>query len=61
VQSSRLKIALDMMGGDHGPLSTIPAAIEAVVENPSLDLILVGDTAIIEQGLLDAGIQDIPN
>ncbi len=60
MQTSRLKIALDMMGGDHGPLSTIPAAIEAVVENPFLDLILVGDTAVIEQGLLDAGIQDHP-
>lgn len=53
MQPIRLKIALDMMGGDHGPLSTIPAAIEAVSENPLLDLVLVGDQRVIEQHLLD--------
>jgi len=42
-----------MMGGDHGPLSTIPAAIEAVAEFPFLDLILCGDETTLTQALLD--------
>jgi glycerol-3-phosphate acyltransferase PlsX len=49
-----------MMGGDHGPLSTIPAAITAVSENPQLDLILVGDSAAIQHALADAGISEHP-
>lgn len=43
------------MGGDHGPLSTIPAAIDAISENPLLDLTLVGDAAAIRQALTEAG------
>lgn len=49
-----------MMGGDHGPLSTIPAAIDAVTENPLLDLILVGDAVAIRQSLTDAGYAEHP-
>ena len=48
------------MGGDHGPLSTIPAAIEAVSENSLLDLILVGDAQAIRQTLSDVGCADHP-
>lgn len=48
------------MGGDHGPLSTIPAAIDAVTENPLLDLILVGDAVAIRQSLTDAGYAEHP-
>lgn len=48
------------MGGDHGPLSTIPAAITAVSENHQLDLILVGDTVAIQQALTDSGIFSHP-
>jgi glycerol-3-phosphate acyltransferase PlsX len=49
-----------MMGGDHGPLSTIPAAIEAVAEFPSLDLILCGDSQLLQQQLQNAGYADHP-
>ena len=49
-----------MMGGDHGPLSTIPAAIDAVAEFPSLDLILCGDSTLLQQQLLNAGYADHP-
>ncbi len=49
-----------MMGGDHGPLSTIPAAIEAVAEFPSLDLILCGDSQLLQQQLQSAGYADHP-
>ncbi|MBS0289432.1 MAG: phosphate acyltransferase PlsX [Proteobacteria bacterium] len=37
-------IALDAMGGDHGPCVVIPAALDALHEYPHLNLILVGDT-----------------
>jgi glycerol-3-phosphate acyltransferase PlsX len=49
-----------MMGGDHGPLSTIPAAIDAVAEFPFLDLILCGDSQILQQQLSDAGYHEHP-
>ena len=35
-------IALDAMGGDHGPVVTVPAALAALRHHPELNLILVG-------------------
>ncbi len=51
-----LTLALDVMGGDKGPLITIPAAVLAVSNMPSLRLILCGDESVITQELekLDA-------
>ncbi|WP_286261399.1 phosphate acyltransferase PlsX [Thalassotalea atypica] len=46
---NNLTIALDVMGGDKGPLITIPSAIMAVNQLPSLQLILCGDKNVIEQ------------
>ena len=43
--SRKLTIALDAMGGDHGPEVTVPAAIDSVSRYPNLHLILVGDEA----------------
>ena len=40
-------IALDAMGGDHGPSVVIPAAAIALVRHPDLRFILVGDEALI--------------
>jgi glycerol-3-phosphate acyltransferase PlsX len=48
---SRLTIALDAMGGDHGPAVTIPAALESAARHPDLHLILVGDEALLKQHL----------
>ncbi|MFT5755622.1 MAG: glycerol-3-phosphate acyltransferase PlsX [Alteromonadaceae bacterium] len=42
-----LTIALDIMGGDKGPLVTIPAAMMAIDNMPNLHLILCGDENII--------------
>ena len=42
-----LTIALDAMGGDHGPCVIIPAALEVLTESPSLRLVLVGDEEAI--------------
>ncbi|MDX5627369.1 MULTISPECIES: phosphate acyltransferase PlsX [unclassified Brenneria] len=44
---TRLTLALDAMGGDFGPCVTVPAALQALASNSSLNLILVGDPAAI--------------
>jgi glycerol-3-phosphate acyltransferase PlsX len=38
-----IRIALDVMGGDHGPSIVVPAAFQMVKDHPNLHLILVGD------------------
>lgn len=42
-----LVISLDAMGGDHGVTSVVPGALEAVARNPDLELILVGNEAVL--------------
>lgn len=37
-----ITIAIDAMGGDHGPHITVPAAIQVIKENPRVNIILVG-------------------
>ncbi|MGV3346294.1 phosphate acyltransferase PlsX [Enterobacteriaceae bacterium LUAb1] len=44
---TRLTLAIDAMGGDFGPRVTVPAALQALVSNPSLCLLLVGNPDII--------------
>ena len=44
-------IALDAMGGDHGPSVVIPAALCALKSNPALNLILVGDQQLLTEQL----------
>jgi len=39
---TRLTLALDVMGGDFGPAVTVPAALQALSDNPQLHLLLVG-------------------
>ena len=45
---SLLTLALDLMGGDHGPSETVPAAAQALSLLPHLKLLLVGDLPSIE-------------
>lgn len=47
----RVCVALDVMGGDHGPSVTVPAALDALAAYPALHLILVGDQPIVEDVL----------
>ena len=49
--SSRYTIALDVMGGDHGPEVVIPAALSSLKARDELAIILVGDEAIIRATL----------
>ena len=50
-----LTIALDAMGGDHGPAVIIPAALNALKKNSDLKLILVGDQAQLMAALQQQG------
>ena len=36
------RIAIDCMGGDHGPSVTVPAALRFLAEHPEANLVLVG-------------------
>jgi glycerol-3-phosphate acyltransferase PlsX len=44
-------IALDAMGGDHGPSVVVPAALRSLSRHSGLNLILVGDEAVLESHL----------
>jgi phosphate acyltransferase len=44
---SRLTLALDIMGGDFGPHIILPAALNSLLENPNLHLILCGPIDLI--------------
>lgn len=50
-----LTIALDGMGGDHGPSVVVPAALQALSEHPDLTLILVGDEQVLTRELRARG------
>jgi len=44
-------IALDAMGGDHGPAVTVPGALAALRSQPDLNLVLVGQRVVLETEL----------
>lgn len=46
-----ITIALDAMGGDHGPCVIVPAAMEALRREPEVSLILVGQQQALSQEL----------
>jgi len=50
-----MKIALDAMGGDSAPASTVAGAWEALKKYPDIEIILVGDQARIEKELVVLG------
>ena len=49
-----MHIALDVMGGDHGPVELVSGALQAVDEL-DVDVTLVGDEQLIEEQLRQAG------
>jgi glycerol-3-phosphate acyltransferase PlsX len=53
--TQQLTIALDAMGGDHGPEVIVPAALDSAAAHPQLSLILVGDEPVLKQHLRGAG------
>jgi glycerol-3-phosphate acyltransferase PlsX len=46
-----ITLAVDAMGGDHGPSVTIPASINALSKYEQLHIILVGDKELIQTEL----------
>lgn len=50
-----MRIALDTLGGDHGPGPNVAGAVLAVTASPDLTVVLVGDQAQIEPLLTAAG------
>jgi glycerol-3-phosphate acyltransferase PlsX len=55
-----MKIALDAMGGDSAPASTVAGALEALHKYSDIELILVGDQARIEKELVHLGVSPSP-
>ncbi|MFO0705715.1 MAG: phosphate acyltransferase PlsX [Nitrospira sp.] len=55
--SSRMKIALDAMGGDHGPAPCIEGAVQAAKEL-DVDVVLVGDETTLKQECARLGATD---
>jgi glycerol-3-phosphate acyltransferase PlsX len=49
----KVRIALDAMGGDHGPSVIVPGAERSLQRHPDIEFLLFGDRALVEP-LLDA-------
>ncbi len=56
-----MKIALDAMGGDSAPASTISGALQALKKYSDIELILVGDQARIKKELTNQGAPSVPD
>jgi len=54
---SKKIIALDAMGGDHGPKVTVPAARKALKEIDDISLVLVGDRDQLQAEIGRLGLQ----
>lgn len=48
-----VRIAVDAMGGDLAPHSTVEGAVQALVEHPDFELTLVGDQTVIRAMLAE--------
>lgn len=44
-------IAIDAMGGDHGPRVTVPASLQMLAQHPNLRITLVGPEATLQEAL----------
>jgi glycerol-3-phosphate acyltransferase PlsX len=46
--SDKVRIALDAMGGDHGPAVVVPGAERSLERHPEMEFIIFGDKAVVE-------------
>ena len=44
-----IRVAVDAMGGDHAPSAIVRGAVQALAEDPELQLLLVGDEGIVRR------------
>ena len=51
----RPRIAVDAMGGDHGPEVAVPGALAALSEGADCELLFYGDRAVVEAQVAAAG------
>ncbi len=61
--AGRVRVAVDAMGGDHGPGEVVPGALAYAREHPADEVILVGDAERIERaagGPLPAAVRIVP-
>src|SRR5258705_12522400 len=55
-----ITVAIDCMGGDHGPHVTVPAALNFLKSNSDVDIVLVGLRDAIEAELKARGAKPDP-
>lgn len=54
-----MRIAVDVMGGDHAPDAILAGCLAAVeLLSDTDELVLIGDEAVIRQGMAEAGVDD---
>lgn len=53
-----ITIALDCMGGDHGPHVTVPAAAQFLARHPDAQVFLVGDESALRAEMHRAGLSN---
>ena len=54
----KIRIAVDAMGGDYAPAAPVQGAVQALKENPSLSVILLGDEKEVRRELKAAGASE---
>jgi phosphate acyltransferase len=52
----KVKIAIDVMGGDHGPVVTLAAAAQFLEMHPGVTLLLVGDEVLLRAQMATHGL-----
>lgn len=52
----KVKIAIDVMGGDHGPVVTLAAAAQFLETHPNVTLLLVGDETLLRSQMSTHGL-----
>jgi len=52
-----IRVAVDAMGGDHAPAAIIRGSVQALSDDPDLELILVGDEGTIHRELRSIGAE----
>ncbi len=54
-----VRVAVDAMGGDHGPGVIVRGAVRAAATCPELSLTLVGDTTAVERSLASCDVSTV--